>query len=55
MPARSVSIGMSSMTFISSISASCRSGRAGAKPTPQLPMIAVVEPCHEDGVISGSQ
>ena len=27
------------------------SGRHGAKPTPQLPIIAVVTPFHDDGVI----
>ena len=31
------------------------SGRTGAKPTPQLPMIAVVTPCQLEGASSGSQ
>ncbi len=34
---------------------SCWSGFTGAKPTPQLPMIAVVTPCQLEGPISGSQ
>ena len=29
----------------------CASGRTGAKPTPQLPMTAVVTPCQLDGVM----
>jgi hypothetical protein len=28
-------------------------GRAGAKPTPQLPITTVVTPCHDDGVSTG--
>ena len=55
MPARSVSPGMSSIWVIRSISASCWSGRTGAKPTPQLPITTLVAPFHDDGVISGSQ
>ena len=31
------------------------SGRAGAKPTPQLPNTTVVTPCQQVGVSSGSQ
>ena len=31
------------------------SGRTGATPTPQLPMITVVTPCHGEQVRSGSQ
>ena len=34
---------------------SCWSGRTGAKPTPQLPITAVVTPCQQDGASSGSQ
>ena len=45
---------MSSTPSINPISQSCRSGRAGAKPTPQLPITTVVTPCHDDGVMSGS-
>ena len=33
---------------------SCASGRTGAKPTPQLPMTAVVTPCQLDGVMRSS-
>jgi hypothetical protein len=43
---------MSSTPSIKPISHSCRSGAAGAKPTPQLPMTTVVTPCHELGAIS---
>ena len=32
------------------MSHSCRSGRTGAKPTPQLPITTVVTPCQHDGV-----
>ena len=39
---------------MSPISHWCLSGRAGAKPTPQLPMTTVVTPCHDDGVRNGS-
>ena len=37
------------------MSQSWRSGAAGAKPTPQLPMTTVVTPCQIDGVSNGSQ
>ena len=46
--------GMSSTPSISSISQSCRSGAAGAKPTPQFPITTVVTPCQDDGVRYGS-
>ena len=39
----------------SPISHSRRSGRAGAKPTPQLPKTVVVTPCQPDGRRFGSQ
>ena len=46
--------GISSTPSISSISHWWRSGTAGANPTPQLPMTAVVTPCQLLGVIHGS-
>ncbi len=46
---------MPSTPSMSPMSQSRRSGAAGAKPTPQLPMTTVVTPCHSDGVSSGSQ
>ena len=55
MPSARAEPGMSSTPSISEISQSWRSGRAGAKPTPQLPMIAVVTPCQQEGDRSGSQ
>ena len=39
---------------MSEMSRGCASGRTGAKPTPQLPMTAVVTPCQLDGVIRSS-
>ena len=47
--------GMSSTPSISSTSLSRSAGLQGAKPTPQLPITAVVTPCHEDGAIRLSQ
>jgi hypothetical protein len=55
MPAVSALPGMSSTPSISSINHSCRSGAAGANPTPQLPITTVVTPCQLDGVSHGSQ
>ena len=46
---------MSSTPSMSEISRPCASGRQGAKPTPQLPMIAVVTPFCDDGVMSWLQ
>ena len=46
---------MSSTPSISRINRSWSSGRQGAKPTPQLPMTAVVTPCQADGVSRLSQ
>ena len=40
---------MSSTPSISSMSRSWSAGRTGAKPTPQLPITAVVTPCQLDG------
>jgi hypothetical protein len=54
MPSASAVPGMSSTPSMRAISQSWRSGRTGAKPTPQFPMTTVVTPCHEDGVSSGS-
>ena len=54
MPSVIADPGMSSTPSISSISHSWRSGAAGAKPTPQLPITTVVTPCHELGVTHGS-
>ena len=55
MPSCSAVPGMSSTPSMSSMSQSWRSGCTGAKPTPQLPITAVVTPCHDDGVMQGSQ
>ena len=54
MPSVSADPGMSSTPSINSMSHSWRSGAAGAKPTPQLPITTVVTPCHDDGVRNGS-
>ena len=53
-PSVSAVPGMSSTPSSRPISQSCRSGRAGAKPTPQLPMATVVTPWTDDGASSGS-
>ncbi len=45
---------MSSTPSMRSINQACRSGAAGANPTPQLPITTVVTPCHELGVSAGS-
>ena len=55
MPSSSAAPGMSSTPSISWIRKSRSSGRAGAKPTPQLPITTVVTPCQPDGETSGSQ
>jgi hypothetical protein len=55
MPSASAVPGMSSTPSMSWISHAWRSGRAGAKPTPQLPITTVVTPCQLDGDTSGSQ
>ena len=55
MPSASAVPGMSSTPSMSWMSQSRLSGRAGAKPTPQLPMTMVVTPCQLEGVTSGSQ
>ncbi len=54
-PSESADPGMSSTPSMRPMSQSWRSGAAGAKPTPQLPMTTVVTPCHDDGASSGSQ
>ena len=54
-PAASAGPGMSSTPSINPISQSWRSGVAGAKPTPQLPITTVETPCHSEGASSGSQ
>ncbi len=46
---------MSSTPSIRPISQSWRSGRAGAKPTPQLPMTTEVTPCQALGASTSSQ
>jgi hypothetical protein len=46
---------MSSTPSISPINQSCRSGRAGANPTPQLPVTMVVTPCQLLGASTSSQ
>jgi hypothetical protein len=55
MPSLIAEPGMSSTPSIRPISQSWRSGLTGAKPTPQLPMMTVVQPCQLDGVRYGSQ
>ena len=55
MPSESAVPGMSSTPSIRPISQSWRSGAAGAKPTPQLPITAVVTPCQPEGESQGSQ
>ena len=55
MPSASAVPGMSSTPSMSWISHSRSEARAGAKPTPQLPITTVVTPCHPDGETSGSQ
>ena len=50
MPSCSAVPGMSSTPSIRATSHSWRSGRTGAKPTPQLPMTTVVTPCQRDGL-----
>ena len=55
MPSARAVPGMSSTPSMRPISHACRSGRAGAKPTPQFPMTTVVTPCQHDGVRYGSQ
>ena len=54
-PSASAAPGMSSTPSMRPMSQSWRSGAAGAKPTPQLPMTSVVTPCHDDGASSESQ
>jgi hypothetical protein len=49
MPSLSTVPGMSSTPSITLISHSRRSGLTGAKPTPQLPMTAVVTPWWVEG------
>ena len=51
-PSSSTAPGMSSTPSMNSTSVSRWSGLQGAKPTPQLPIIAVVTPFQDDGVIS---
>ena len=48
-PSASTVPGMSSTPSIRLISAGAVPGRTGAKPTPQLPITAVVTPCQDDG------
>ena len=55
MPSAMAEPGMSSTPSMRSMSQPWRSGAAGAKPTPQLPMTTVVTPCQELGVTHGSQ
>ena len=49
------SYGMASTLTRSCIRISRVSGFTGATPTPQLPMMTVVTPCHGEQVTSGSQ
>ena len=53
-PSASTTPGISSTPSISSINAARCPALTGAKPTPQLPNMAVVTPCQQDGAISGS-
>ncbi len=55
MPLFNTSKGMPSTETRSCIAISRDAGRHGAMPTPQLPITTEVTPCHDDGVISGSQ
>ena len=55
MPSASAVPGMSSTPSMSWISQARSLARAGAKPTPQLPMTTVVTPCQPEGETSGSQ
>ena len=55
MPSSSTAPGMSSTPSMREMSRSWASGRTGAKPTPQLPMTAVVTPCQLLGVSRESQ
>ncbi len=55
MPASSVARFMSSTFSRVSMIALRSLGRVGAMPKPQLPCTAVVTPCQQDGVKSGSQ
>ena len=54
MPSLSAVPGMSSTPSMRPISQSRRSGLAGAKPTPQLPMTSVVTPCQALGASTSS-
>ncbi len=54
MPSASAVPGMSSTPSIKPMSQSWWSGRAGAKPTPQLPMTMVVTPCQLLGARTSS-
>ena len=54
MPSCRAAPGMSSTPSMSWISQSRSDGRAGANPTPQLPITTVVTPCQPDGETSGS-
>jgi hypothetical protein len=51
----STSNGMASTLTRSRIAISRALGLHGAMPTPQLPMITLVTPCHDDGVTAPSQ
>ena len=54
-PALSASIDMpSTFSRVRTMMSRC-SGRVGATPKPQLPMITLVTPCQDDGVRSPSQ
>ena len=53
-PSASAVPGMSSTPSMRPMSQSWRSGAAGAKPTPQLPITSVVTPCHDEGASSES-
>jgi hypothetical protein len=54
-PRFSTSKGIASTLTRSHVAISCTPGLHGAIPTPQLPIITVVMPCHEEQVIRGSQ
>ena len=54
-PSASAVPGMSSTPSISWMSQARSVSRAGANPTPQLPMTTVVTPCQPEGDTSGSQ
>ena len=54
-PRLRTSYGIASTCTRFQVAMSRSAGLHGANPTPQLPMITVVTPCHDEQVTSGSQ